>query len=46
MFFLHFTGFPNVFGCIDGAFIKIKAPSENEPEYVNRKCFNSLNVQV
>ena len=46
VFSLHFTGFPNVLGCIDGTFIKNKALSENEPNNVNRKGFHSLNVQV
>ena len=46
MFFLHFTVFPNVLGCIDGILIEIKGPSENEPDYVNKKEFHSLNVQV
>ena len=44
--FPRFPGSPNVLGCIDGAFIKIKGPSENELDYVNRKGFHSLNVQV
>ena len=40
MFFsLHFTGFPNVLGCIDGTFIKNKALTEIEPNNVNRKGF-------
>lgn len=33
-------------GCVDGTQIKIKAPNVNEGEYVNRKGFHSLNVQV
>lgn len=40
------SGFPNVVGCVDGTQIKIKAPNVNEGEYVNRKGFHSLNVQV
>lgn len=39
-------GFPNVLGCIDGTFIRIIAPNENDPDCVNRKGFHSLNVQV
>lgn len=41
-----FAGFPNVIGCIDGTQIPIKAPSANEGDYVNRKSFHSINVQV
>ena len=37
---------PNTIGCIDGTHIIIKAPSEEEPLYVNRKQLHSLNVQV
>lgn len=33
-------------GCIDGTFIVITASNENEPDYVNRKEFQSLNIQV
>lgn len=44
--FLAVAGFPNVLGCVDGTFIRIIAPSENEPDYVNRKGFHSLNVQA
>ena len=40
------VGFPNVLGCVDGTFVRIIAPSENEPDFLNRKGFNSLNVQV
>ena len=41
-----FAGFPNVIGCIDGTQVKIQAPSENEEEFLNRKGFHSINVQV
>ncbi|XP_051552172.1 putative nuclease HARBI1 [Myxocyprinus asiaticus] len=40
------SGFPNVIGCIDGTHIPIKVPSVNEGDYVNRKSFHSINVQV
>ncbi|XP_046577986.1 putative nuclease HARBI1 [Haliotis rubra] len=39
-------GFPGVVGVIDGTHVKIIAPTEHENEYVNRKNFHSLNVQV
>jgi len=39
-------GFPNVFGCIDGTQIRIQAPNEQEHEFVNRKGFHAINVQV
>ena len=37
---------PKVFGCIDGTQIRIQAPTEYEHEFVNRKNFHSINVQV
>ena len=40
------AGFPNVIGCIDGTHVRILAPTNNEHEYVNRKNFHSINVQV
>ena len=39
-------GFPCGIGCIDGTHVRILAPSENEPDYVNRKGFHSINVQA
>ena len=39
------AGFPNVIGCIDGTHFAIKCPSVDEPAFVNRKGFHSLNVQ-
>lgn len=51
MLFFHLnhlllTGFPQVIGCVDGTQIRISTPKANESDYVNRKDFNSLNVQV
>ncbi|KAK0142220.1 putative nuclease HARBI1 [Merluccius polli] len=42
----HFAGLPNVMGCVDGTQIPITAPAENEADYVNRKSFHSINVQI
>ena len=39
-------GFPGVIGCIDGTHVRIQAPSHDEPSYVNRKGFHSINVQA
>ncbi|KAK0146483.1 putative nuclease HARBI1 [Merluccius polli] len=44
--FAEIGGFPNVIGAIDCTHIAIKAPSEGEYAYVNRKHFHSLNVQI
>ena len=41
-----FAGFQDVVGAIDGIFVKIQAPQLNESDYVNRKGYYSLNVQV
>ncbi|XP_028665342.2 putative nuclease HARBI1, partial [Erpetoichthys calabaricus] len=41
------AGFPHVIGALDCTQIRIKAPSgPNEPDYVNRKGFHSINVQM
>ena len=40
------AGFPCVIGCIDGTHIRLQAPSQNEPNYVNRKNFHSINLLV
>ena len=42
----HCAGLPNVIGCLDGTQIPITAPADNEADYVNRKPFHSINVQV
>uniref|UniRef100_A0A3B3SEJ8 Putative nuclease HARBI1 n=1 Tax=Paramormyrops kingsleyae TaxID=1676925 RepID=A0A3B3SEJ8_9TELE len=45
--FYAIGGFPNVIGALDCTQIRIKAPSgPNEPDYVNRKGFHSIDVQV
>ena len=40
------AGFPCVIGCIDGTHIRLQAPSQNEPNCINRKNYHSINVQV
>ncbi|CAG2202153.1 HARBI1 [Mytilus edulis] len=44
--FYEKAGFPNVVGCIDGTHIRITGPSIDEPAFVNRKGFHSINVQA
>ena len=44
--FFQMRGFPNVIGCIDGTQIPILAPSTNQFEYVCRKGFTSINIQL
>ena len=43
--FLPASTLPNVFGAVDGTHIGVKAPSDEEHIYVNRKNFHSINVQ-
>lgn len=44
--FSSIAGFPNVLGCVDGTQVKIIKPRQNEADFVNRKGYHSLNVQV
>lgn len=44
--FYSIAQFPRVLGCIDGTQIRILAPSHNEMEFVNRKGFHSMNIQL
>lgn len=44
--FFEMSRFPNVIGAIDCTHVAIKAPYNNEPIYVNRKQYHSLNIQV
>ncbi|XP_025111928.1 putative nuclease HARBI1 [Pomacea canaliculata] len=39
-------GFPNVIGFIDGTLIRIQAPTEQEHEFVSRKGYHAINVQM
>ncbi len=44
--FMHIAGFPGVVGVIGETHVQIIAPSEDEDDYVNRKMYHSINVQV
>jgi len=44
--FYDVAGFPYVVGCVDGSHIRIQAPSVDEPAFVNRKGFHSINMQA
>jgi len=38
--------FPNTIGAIDGMHIKIEAPKKNTADYVNRKRYHSIQLQI
>ena len=44
--FFGMASFPNVVGVIDCTHVQIKAPSVDEPAYVNRMGYHSINTQV
>lgn len=44
--FYAMQGFPNIIGCVDGTHVRIQRPVEQEHEFINRKGFHSINVQV
>lgn len=45
--FYKIAGFPNVVGAIDGTHIPIQGmSSEDEPLFISRKGFHSINVQA
>uniref|UniRef100_A0A8C1N3H2 Putative nuclease HARBI1 n=1 Tax=Cyprinus carpio TaxID=7962 RepID=A0A8C1N3H2_CYPCA len=44
--FFEIAAFPNVLGSVDGTHIAIKAPSDDEELYVNKKNFHSINAQI
>jgi len=37
---------PNILGVVDGTHVPILSPTENEPSFVNRKQFHSINCQI
>jgi hypothetical protein len=39
-------GFPGVIGCVDDTHVRITTPNVDEPSFVNRKGYHSLNVQA
>ena len=43
-FCFEIANFPSVCACIDGSYVKIKCPSTNESQFVNRHGQHSLNV--
>lgn len=43
---IDIAGFPGVVGVIDGAHIRIIAPTEDEDIFVNRKQYHSINAQI
>ena len=44
--FYECGGFPGVIGWVDGTHVRITARNIDEPSFVNRKGFHSLNVQT
>ena len=44
--FYALAAFPGVVGCVDGTQVRIQAPTLQEYEYVNRKRYHSLNIQL
>lgn len=45
--FFNIAACPNIIGAIDGTHVKIKCPGgDNAVQFINRKGFYSLNVQV
>jgi len=40
------SGFPGIIGAIDGTHIRINAPKKNSADYVNRKGYHSIHLQV
>uniref|UniRef100_A0A4V0Y8P2 Putative nuclease HARBI1 n=1 Tax=Rhodnius prolixus TaxID=13249 RepID=A0A4V0Y8P2_RHOPR len=40
------SGFPKTIGAIDGTHIRINAPKQNPADYINRKGYHSIQLQV
>lgn len=40
------SGFPKIIGAVDGTHIRIDAPKTNHADYVNRKGFHSIQLQL
>ncbi|CAF4944112.1 unnamed protein product [Pieris macdunnoughi] len=40
------SGFPKVIGAIDGTHIRINGPKQNHADYINRKGFHSIQLQI
>lgn len=40
------SGFPQTVGAIDGTHIRIESPKENAVDYINRKGYHSIQLQV
>lgn len=44
--FQEISGFPQTIEVIDGTHIRIEAPTENAADYINRKGYHSIQLQV
>ncbi|XP_041367057.1 putative nuclease HARBI1 [Gigantopelta aegis] len=44
--FFQIAQFPGVIGCVDGTHVWIISPHEHKVDFVNRKGYHSINVQV
>ena len=44
--FYAMRAIPSVIGCIDGTHIRMQGPNQQDHEFVNRKNYRSINVQV
>ena len=44
--FFEMKGLSNIIGCIDGSHVLLKAPYQDEPDFVNRHQTHSINCQI
>lgn len=44
--FMNRLGFPATIGCVDGTHVAILKPVQDAHNYLNRKGYYSLNVQI